>query len=66
MKKKPLARIWVDPDVKKKLKIGAAAEGCTLSDFVKKKFSDDTTEDILDKALTGKSSKKRGGFDFPF
>lgn len=66
MKKKPLARIWVDPDVKKRIKMGAAAAGCTLSDFVKKKVSDDKAEDILDTALSGKRSKKRGGFDFPF
>lgn len=64
MSKKQLSRIWVDPETKKRIKIGAAAEGCTLSDFVKKKVSDDKGEDMLDNAF--KKGKKRGGFDFPF
>lgn len=64
MKKKALARIWVHPDVKKRIKIGAAGEGCTISEFLNKNLPGDKNEDTLDSAF--KKNKKKGGFDFPF
>lgn len=58
---KPLQRIYVDAETKKKLKVGAAQEGISLADFVRKKIN---TQDILEDQK--KAQEKRGGKSFKF
>lgn len=56
---KGLERIWVRPKTKKKIKVLAANEGCTISDVLDRAFSEDPEKAPV--------QKKRGGrFDFPF
>lgn len=63
MTKPTYERIWIDPELKRKIKIGAAQDGTTINDFLKKKIDIPNPMDQMQNI----TQKKRGkNFDFPF